>query len=435
MAPSPSPSENKFAFRTTGGQDRVIEKQPFWRRHWRALAIGAVVMVVLAWLAPTAALFSGARRSISLSRVTLATVERGTFVRDIEADGKVVAAVSPTLYAPAPGSVTLQVHAGDVVKKDQVLARVDSPDLTARLSQEQSALHGLTLDYQRAQLDARMQLLQAQDNFQKAQVDEQTAKRELERSRKAYELGAFSELQMLKAQDELEKAEFVLTESDKALKARPEQNNFDINEKKSALDRQQFVVADMKRQVDALNIASPVDGQVGQVQIADRASVAKDAPLLTVVDLSALEVEINVPESFARDLAVGMNAELSGTGGKWQGKLGAVSPEVVNGQVTARVRFDGAKPDGLRQSQRLSVRVLLDQRDQVLMVDRGTFLDQDGGAYAYVVTNNIAEKHPIRVGASSISKVEILDGLKEGDQIVVSGTDTFDRADRIILSR
>ena len=68
-----------------------------------------------------------------------------------------------------------------------------------------------------------------------------------------------------------------------------------------------------------MNVQSPVDGQVGQVQVADRASVAKDAPLLTVVDLSALEVEIKVTESLARDLRPGMSAELEGGGRHWQG--------------------------------------------------------------------------------------------------------------------
>jgi HlyD family secretion protein len=191
----------------------------------------------------------------------------------------------------------------------------------------------------------------------------------------------------------------------------------------------------LKRQVDALNVRSPVDGQIGQVQIADRASVAKDAPLLTVIDLSALEVEIKVPESFARDLRPGMAAELEGDGHHWNGSVSGVSPEVVGGEVTARVRFGAEKPAGLRQSQRLAVRILIDRRDAVLMVDRGAFMDQDGGGFAYIVHDNVAERHPIRLGAASIAKVEILDGLAVGDRIVVSGTDAFNGALRVILSR
>jgi len=69
------------------------------------------------------------------------------------------------------------------------------------------------------------------------------------------------------------------------------------------------------------------------------------------------------------------------------------------------------------------------------MVDRGAFMDQEGGGIAYLVHGNVAERHPVRLGAASIAKVEILDGLAAGDQIVVSGTDAFNGAERVILSR
>jgi HlyD family secretion protein len=82
----------------------------------------------------------------------------------------------------------------------------------------------------------------------------------------------------------------------------------------------------------------------------------------------------------------------------------------------------------------VSVRILIDRRDGVLMVDRGAFLDQDGGGFAYVVHDNVAERRPMRAGAASIGKVEILDGLAAGDQIVVGGTDAFNSAARVILS-
>ena len=100
----------------------------------------------------------------------------------------------------------------------------------------------------------------------------------------------------------------------------------------------------------------------------------------------------------------------------------------------ARLRFAGDPPKQLRQNQRLSVRILLDKRDNVLTVQRGSFVDESGGNYAYLVHEGIAEKKPIRVGASSIDKVEILDGLKEGDRIVISGTDSFKSAAKVAIS-
>ena len=420
--------------RDTSAQDRVIEPKNPLKRHRKLIVAGAIAAVLLIALIVVLMRYSGAGVSVDRSRVSIATVERGNFIRDISADGQVVAAVSPTLYANALGTVTLKVHAGDTVAKGQVLAVVDSPDLTAKLSQEDATLASLRLDWERATLSAEHTLSQFRDAYNQAEVDQKTAQRERDRSRKAYEQGSYSELQALRAEDALEKAQFAFQQAKSTYDEQPKQNHFDIDSKKALLDRQQFMVSDLQRQVEGLNVKSPVDGQVGQVQVADRSSVAKDAPLLTVVDLSALEVEIKVTESLARDLRPGMTADLEGGGHHWQGVVSGVSPEVVAGQVTARLRFGAEKPAGLRQSQRLSVRIFLDRRDNVLMVDRGSFVDQEGGGFAYVVHGNIAQRTPVSLGAASIAKVEILDRLAASDQVVISGTDAFNGAQRVILS-
>src|SRR5690606_30556817 len=153
-------------------------------------------------------------------------------------------------------------------------------------------------------------------------------------------------------------------------------------------------------------------------QVTQRANVAANAPLLTVVDLSEFEVEIRVPESFARDLGIGMPAQVRSSNQGYEAEVSAVSPEVVNGEVAARLRFAGDQPPGLRQNQRLSARVLLDSRQDVLMVERGPFLEQEGGRFAYVVDGSRAERRPITTGAVSLNAVEILDGLAEGERIV-----------------
>ena len=285
-----------------------------------------------------------------------------------------------------------------------------------------------------ARLDADRKTAQLLAFERQAQIDQNTAQRELDRSRRAHELGSYSELHVLKAQDELEKATFAYEQARSNYEQQPQQNRFDIQNRKALLDRQQYLVADLQRQITALKIQSPVTGQVGQVQVADRASVAKDTPLLTVIDLSALEVEIKVPESLARDLAPGMSADLEGGNRHWKGIVSAVSPQVVNGEVTSRLRFDAQTPEGLRQNQRLSVRIFIDRRNNVLMVDRGLFLDQDGGGFVYVVQGDIAERRPVHLGVAGLQKVEILGGLVAGDRIVISGTDAFHGAQRVYLN-
>lgn len=421
--------------RDTSAQDRLVEVKPSRKRRLIFIGAGVAAVAVLALVLPQASRLFSADASVSGSRLAFGTVERGLFVRDIAAEGKVVAAVSPTLYATSGGAVTLKVHAGDVVKQNQVLATIVSPELTNKLAQEQSAADAMEVDFLRSQIDAKKKRGELQKAFDNAQIDQTSAQRDLQRYQKAFAQGAVPSMNVDKAKDDVEKARITVEHAKADLANDGASLDFDIKSKKLAQDRQVLLVKDLQRQVDELNVKSPVDGQVGQLFIAERATVAKDAQLLSVIDLSRLEVEMKVPESFARDLGIGMGGEISGNGNTWKGLVSAISPEVVNGEVAARLRFDGDTPKQLRQNQRLSVRILLDRRDNVLAVQRGSFVDESGGAYAYIVHDGIAEKHPIRVGASSIDKVEILDGLKEGDRIVISGTDSFKNAARVAISR
>jgi len=421
--------------RDTSAQDRLVEAKPNRKRRLLFIGGGVALLVVLALAMPGILRLFSADASVSASRLAFATVERGPFVRDIAAEGKVVAANSPTLYATYGGAAVLKVRAGDAVKKGQVLAVIDSPELRNKLAQEQSKADAMQVDYLQAQVDARTKRGALQKAYDDAQIDAKSAANNLDREQKAYAAGASTGVAVDKAKDDLEKAKITLAHAKDDLGMSNDSLNFNIQAKKLAHDNQMLVVQDLQRQVDDLNVKSPVDGQVGQLFIAPVATVAKDAQLLSVIDLTALEVEVKVPESFARDLAIGMTGEISGNGNTWKGLVSAISPEVVNGEVAARVRFEGSTPKQLRQNQRLSVRILLDKRDNVLTVQRGSFVDESGGSYAYVVKDDIATKTPIRVGVSSIDKVEILQGLKEGDRIVISGTDNFKGAQRVAIAR
>ncbi len=126
---------------------------------------------------------------------------------------------------------------------------------------------------------------------------------------------------------------------------------------------------------------------------------------------------------------------MEGGGHHWQGVSAACRPRSWRVKSPLGLRFGAEKPAGLRQSQRLSVRIFIDRRDNVLMVDRGSFVDQEGGGFAYVVHGNIAERTPGAARAPPASpRSRSSTDLAVGDQIVISGTDAFNGAQRVILS-
>ncbi|WAC75587.1 efflux RND transporter periplasmic adaptor subunit [Roseateles sp. SL47] len=425
--------------RDTSGQDRPLSPAPtLWSRHRRRLLAAAVLggsAVACGLALPAVQRMMSGGASVSLQRLGIATVELGPLVRDVSGEGKVVAAMSPTIYALHGGNLVLRVKAGDKVTQGQLLGDIDSPDLRARLAQEQSNADGLRTDLLRAEVDGREQRSALQSAWESASIDLQTARNDLERQTKAFEAGAVAGMQVDKARDAMEKARITAAHAQAGVGLKDNSLKFELQAKQQAVQRQQLLVQDLRRQVAELALHSPVNGQVGQLLVAERANVAAGTGLLTVVDLTSLEVQMQVAESFARDLAIGMPGEISANGQQWRGLVSSVSPEVVNGEVAARLRFDGATPEQLRQNQRLSVRVLLDRRDKVVIVNRGSFVDEGGGRFAYVIQDGQAVKRAIRLGAQSLSKVEVLEGLQPGEQVVISGAQAFNGAERITLSQ
>lgn len=398
-------------------------------------SLSVVLLLVAIWLlAPTLGRWAQAEQSVSGERLRFATVTRGDFVRDISVQGRVVAAVSPTLYATQAGTITFAVESGDTVTSGEILATIDSPEIQSQLLQEKSRLSSLQIELQRQGITTRQQQLQNQKAEDAAAIDLKAAQREMQRAEQAFAKGAMIEVDYEKAQDDLETAELLHKHSllDTALDN--ERLDFELQTRELSVKQQELLVAELSRQVDELNIVSPVDGIVGNLAVDQKTNVTKNQPVLSVVDLSAFEVEVQISESYADDLAIAMQAEVRTGSSLYLATLVAVSPEIIDNQVTGRVRFNDKVPAGLRQNQRLTTRILLEEKKNVLMVQRGQFFDSGNGRVAYRVENSVAQRVPILSGATSLNTIEILEGLQAGDTIIISSTESFNGADSVLIN-
>lgn len=420
--------------RDTSSQDVLLASpdSPRSLRRWlpgaalAAAAIALAVVVVQRW--------GLSARSVALERLRVAEVARGTLVRDLVADGRVTAASNPTLYASAAGIVTFHVHAGDAATRGQPLAEIDSPALLSELAGERAAMAGLETEVERADILVQQGRASAQKRVDEAELNRKTAARELERYRFGYRERLVPELDMLRAEDALERAELLVSHAKSDQKLSERALAFELRTKRLALERQRVVVSELERRAEALVVRSPVDGQVGQLLVAQSSNVAPHAPVLRVVDLTAFELEIQVPDSVARELAIGMPAQISIGAVEYPGRVRSVAPEVVGGQVASRLEFVGAPPEGLRQNQRLTARLLLDEKADVLLVERGPSLEAGRRHSAYFVRDDVAERRPLVTGAASVGALEILSGAEAGDRLVISGADAFGDSERVHIA-
>ncbi|MBS0419803.1 MAG: efflux RND transporter periplasmic adaptor subunit [Proteobacteria bacterium] len=418
--------------RDTSAQDVIVDPDGGTRRRRFLVMLGGGAAVLILVFGLVIKSWLAAKVVVPRARVRIATVTRGAFVRDVAADGLVVVANSPTLFSSAIGTVTFDVVAGAPVMPKQVLGTVDSPALNNELARERASLEGLKETLERQAIETHRQILESKQTVDLATTQVRATQRELERMKSGIEQGVVAQRDYDKAQDARDDAKLTFDHALSNARLQEDSLNVDLKNKRTDVERQKLLVADLERRSDALTLRSPVKGMVGSLLVSQKAAVAENQGLLTVVDLSALEVEFSISEAYASDLAIGMAADINYAGRNYRGSVTAISPEVQQNEVKGRVRFANQVPPGVRQNQRVSVRIVLDQRNNVLKVERGGFVD--AGSVAYRVQGDVATRQAVKLGPMSVGEVQILSGLNAGDQIIVSSVSDLGDAPEVHLA-
>jgi HlyD family secretion protein len=419
--------------RGTESQDRVVaspenSRRVFVRRYGVMIGVGAVLALLAVW---SARAWLSSEKVIPRERLRSAVVERGHFIRDVAATGTVVAAVSPTLFAEAPGTIIYKVRAGDTVKAGDVLGTVDSAALTNEYERERATLAGAEATLNRQTIEVRRSILKSGQDTDLAKVEITAAEREFKRAEDAWNIHVIPERDFQRARDDLETAKLNYAHAMETGGLEKDSLQLELRSQRALRDAQALKVARLRERVDALTLKSPVAGIVATLAQPERAQVPENAPLVTVVDLTALEIEFQVAESYANEIRSGMNAEITLDGRKLIGTVAGISPDVRNSQVTGRVRFE-QQPQGIRQNQRASVRIVLDERNDVLKVARSPFNDSDT-RFVYVVRDDDAVRVPVEFGAAAIGEIEIRNGLNVGDTLVLSDMRDYKDAARVLI--
>ncbi len=420
------------SMRGTQSQDKAVaapdKRRALIKRYGLIAGAGALVLVLGVW---SARAWLSSEKVIPQERLRTAVVERGPFVRDVAATGLVVAAVSPTLFAEAPGTVIYKVRAGDVVKPGDVLGVVESAALTNEYDRERATLTSADATLNRQAIEVRRQILKSSQDSDLAKVQITAAEREYKRAQDAWGIHVIPERDYLRARDDLDTAKLNYAHAVETGGLEKDSLQLELRSQRATRDAQALKVARLRERVDALTLKSPVAGVVATLAQVERAQVAENAPLVTVVDLSALEIEFQVAESYANEIRPGMNAEVTMDGRKLIGTVAGISPDVRNSQVTGRVRF-AEQPKSLRQNQRASVRIVLDERNDVLKVGRSPFQDSDT-RFVYVIRDGDAVRMPVEFGAAAIGEIEVRKGLVAGDVVVLSDMRDYKDAPTVLI--
>lgn len=413
--------------KNTSSQDVILTKDRS-RNTW-VIACTIIALCALSVLAyPSIANWSSSDQSVSLSRVRMAEVSRGEFIRDVLLQGNIVAGNSPKLYAPSAGTVTLHVNPGELVNKGDIIATVNSPSLTNQLQQELSTLDSLQIELERQKIATKQAQIKSRQQTQLEKVILDAANREKHRVEKSAKIQVISQLEFEKTIDDLKRSQLKYDFSIEQAELEKEILSFELKTKESEYNRYKLLVRNTERLVQELNITAPVAGIVGSWSVEQKSAVVANQALLTIVDLSTFQVEVDIPESYADTIGIAMPVTVTYNAKEYSASIVSISPEVIDNVIKGRIAFSSEPPPGIKQNQRVSSRVIIEKKSEVLYLPRGSFVQNHGGLKAFVVDGNIATLTDITLGSRSIDKIEVLSGLKQGQSVIISNTDFVEDA-------
>ncbi|MGC1298329.1 MAG: HlyD family efflux transporter periplasmic adaptor subunit [Alloacidobacterium sp.] len=419
----------------------------------RQIVIGAIGLVVVAAAAAAVYRLKPAAPGVDASTVWPDTVKRSPMVVQVRGLGTLVPSEESIRLIPSQTEATvtrIRVLPGTKVTPDTVLMDLTDPQLeqellTAQLQlkSDEVAYHNLQTTLQSALMDKKASAATVNSDFSQAQLQAQTDKQ-------LYQLGVISGLAYNKSKssaDELTTRNTISTEQ-VDMNAKSIQTQLDVQQAK--IDQDKAMLKLKEDQKAALEVKAGIDGvliSLGQANASGAAAgtdqgtlgvgahVAPGTTLATVVVPNQLKAQLKIAETQAHAILLGQPAEVDTHNGIVPGHVTRIDPAVVNGTITVDVKLDGPLPAGAVPQ--LSVDGTIDQErlKDVLNVGRPAFGNPDStiSLFKYDPDGKTATRTQVKVGKASVTQIQILDGLKEGDRVILSDMSRYDSTDKVRL--
>jgi len=400
------------------------------KRRRIAAGIAAVAIVATgywalgAWLRPTVD-----RRELRLARV-----EAGSIDSTLQAAGTVVPLEERLVTSPADARLLrVLLRAGDRVRPGQPILQLDASGLELQRNTlaQQLALKGNERRRARLASQHRLSDLEAELRGQRLSLDFLVAKRE--QTEKLHRDGLASREALLAARLEVDLAQATLDKIEAqagnaraAIDAELDGIGLEIG----ILERE---LSDADRKRTQAQAASDVAGTLTWTLTEPGTRVQAGDVLARVSDLSAFRVRATVSDSQASRVEAGLPAKVRVDGRTIEGRVATVLPAVENGTVSFLVDLDDPSDAGLRSSRRVDVEVVVDRREQTLVVRRGPGITGTGAQRLFVVKGDRAERRNVTVGLMNLDWCELVSGVVPGDELILSDTRLWDSVDVLAL--
>lgn len=412
---------------------------PIQKKHWIVrykyyLAGGILFTALLIYLLIMA---SGPRRlRYEKDRLEIAVVEQDKFREYLDVEGLVQPKMTIKLNTEESGIVEeIVAEDGSLLKAGDVILILKNPELSRTIDDEREELYRTRLGYQEKQIQMeRKSLEMKRSNLELAHKQEKTM-REYVLDKEEYELGIIS-----KAQYEIAANEYEFNQKNtELLRIEKEQdslmNSIQVDLLESDILRTE---ARFERSLERLNnliVRAPIDGQLSSVDVTLGQRLGAGAAIGDLKQVDQVKISTKVSEYYIDRITSGLPATIDYQGTKYPLKITRINPEIRDRQFAVDLVFTGEQIENIRIGKSYRVQIELEQAEEALVVKRGNFFQSTGGQWVFKLNDSgtKAVRVPIAIGRQNPKQYEVLDGLKPGDQIIITGYDNFGDAQEIIL--
>jgi HlyD family secretion protein len=405
-------------------------------RTKQRLLLGGAGAIVVALATVGLARLEPAAPEVERATLWIDSVSRGPFVREVRGNGTLVPEETRLITSLSDGRVErLVIQPGAAVEADTVILEMSNPQLEVQARDAELALAAAEADMKA--LEVRLDHSLLDQEAQAATVNADYLQRELEAAtnEELSKEGLVSQLQAKIAKLRLEEAETRRSLEERRLQSAADSNAAQLVAQRARLEQLRHVATLRRNEYKALFVRAGRAGVLQSTAVQPGQQVAPGTVLARVADPARLKAELRVPETQARDVAIGLPANVDTRNGVVAGRVVRIDPAVVNGTVLVDVALEGDLPRGARPDLSVDGTIVIEKLDDVLTVGRPAFGQPDSRVTLFRLSadGESATRTAVQLGRGSVHRIEVIEGLQEGDRVILSDMSTWDAVDRVRL--
>jgi len=406
------------------------KKKRIRRILYSVAGLAAIVLISIA-----VSRLKPAAPTVDRAVVWIDTVKQGNLVVQVRGSGTLVPEDIRWIPAQTQGRVEkIVLRPGAQVKADSVILELSNPELDQSVREAQLAYQSAQAAYENRKAELQSGLLSQEADTANIEATYKQAALDLEANEQLAKDGLVSDLQLKQKRglaDELKNrlalAERRLTITRQGIQSQVAPQEADVNQKKAAWDLR-------RRQLDDLKVKAGMDGILQLVPVERGQQVAPGSNLARVANPTNLKAELRIAETQTKDIRIGQPAEVDTRNGVVKGRVSRIDPAANGGTVGVDVIMEGDLPPGARPDLSVDGTIRLDEMSSVVIVGRPAFGQENSTVGIFkLLPSGEAQRINVKLGRASVNQIQVLEGLKPGDQVILSDMSQYDSFDRVQL--